>query len=144
MFYQDEQARTQRINACSKIRKEFKRLGDLGIVDAVYRTASRQDAVGFSDLPYEAPICTYLLNQKDVAAFLEKQTGSILIQYQKHKIYFMSYQIHIGKTELDVKVIGGQDKFRTGSTTKYEMDGRKIESTFQYPSSGKHQIVIHL
>jgi len=56
----------------------------------------------------------------------------------------MSYQIHIGKTELDVKVIGGQDKFRTGSTTKYEMDGRKIESTFQYPSSGKHQIVIHL
>jgi Cellobiose phosphorylase len=92
MFYQDEQARTQRINACSKIRKEFKRLGDLGIVDAVYRTASRQDAVGFSDLPYEAPICTYLLNQKDVAAFLEKQTGSILIQYQKHKIYFMNRQ----------------------------------------------------
>lgn len=92
MFYQDEQARTQSMNASITIRKAFKNQGELGILDAVYRTGSRNEALGFAGLPYDAPICTYLTSQKDVAAFLQKHTGNILLQYQNKRIIFRGQQ----------------------------------------------------
>ncbi|MCD7857610.1 MAG: glycosyl transferase, partial [Clostridiales bacterium] len=75
----NEQARTQRLTAADLITAVFPEQAGQGALDAEFLAADRQSAVGVSGLPFEAPICAYLLNQPDIAAYLGRFAGSQLL-----------------------------------------------------------------
>ncbi len=78
MHYSNEQARTQRLTAAQLIRDVFGSQALPGALDAEFLSASRSHALGFAGLPFEAPICAYLMNQPQVAADLQGRGGSQL------------------------------------------------------------------
>ena len=76
MHYTYERSRAQRLTAEALIRRAF---GERpGALDAEFLSARRDAALGFSGLPYAAPVCRALLNVPAVAAFLDGFSGSQL------------------------------------------------------------------
>lgn len=76
MNFTAEQARTQSVTAKEKIKTCFSNITYQGALDADFFDAGRKTALGFLGLPYEAPICSYLMNQTEIAAYLSKFSGS--------------------------------------------------------------------
>ncbi len=72
-----EQARTQTLTADSLIRREFSPVDDY--LDAVFTTGSRTAAMGFSGLPFQAPVCMHLLNDGKLYGYLNRIEGSFLL-----------------------------------------------------------------
>lgn len=78
MHYRNEQARTQSVTAIQVLRQTFGQDAARGTADAEFLSAARDSVLGFAGLPFEAPICAYLMNHAQVAAWLEEQPGSHL------------------------------------------------------------------
>ena len=86
MHYSIEQARTQSVTARQKIRQIFPEKVHGRSYDAEFFAADRARALGFTGLPYYAPICAYLLSEHTIAAFLDTVPGSVLLEQQEGKI----------------------------------------------------------
>ena len=86
MNFTREQARTQSVTAEEKIRREFPQLRETENLDADFFEAGRSAAFGFAGLPYEAPICAYLLNDRKAGAYLEGFSGSQLFLMEGEKL----------------------------------------------------------
>ncbi|MCD8384948.1 MAG: glycosyl transferase [Clostridiales bacterium] len=86
MYYTNEQARTQRMTATALITETFPEQAGRGALNAEFLAADRQAAVGVSGLPYEAPVCAYLLNQPDVADYLGRFEGSQLLWLEEENL----------------------------------------------------------
>ncbi len=72
MYFQTEQARTQTLTAKEVIGKSFAgQTGDASL-DAEFLSADRTAALGFLGLPYEAPVCAYLMNRPATAAYIAR------------------------------------------------------------------------
>ena len=75
MFFQAEQARTQTLTAGEVIARRFAaRIGGKAL-DAEFLRADRSAALGFLGLPYEAPVCAYLMNAPAVAVYIAGFSG---------------------------------------------------------------------
>lgn len=92
MYFTNEQARTQRVTAAQRIRDAFGSDAGRGVLDAEFFSASRTHALGFAGLPFEAPICAYLLNQPQVAAYLDGFSGSQLIWLEGRTVFHRTAQ----------------------------------------------------
>lgn len=86
MYFTNEQARTQSISASERITKVFGETAAQGILDAEFFSAARDRALGFSGLPFPAPISTYLLSDHIVSSYLETVQGSVLISLADRKL----------------------------------------------------------
>ena len=83
MNFTVEQARKQSLTAEEFIRERFPAFAGK-IIDAEFLSADRSRAVGFAGgLPWEAPICSHLLNDPAVGRFLEELEESAVIAAQK-------------------------------------------------------------
>lgn len=78
MYYTNEQARTQTLTAAELLSRCFPEQAALGALDGEFFSARRQAALGFGGLPFEAPVCAYLLNDETVAGYLARFSGSQL------------------------------------------------------------------
>ncbi len=80
MNFSSERAREQVMPAAQFIRGLFgEKVALPQILDATYLDAARTRALGFTGLPYEAPICQHLMAEPAVAAFVEGLGASALI-----------------------------------------------------------------
>lgn len=86
MHFTTEQARTQTLTACELIRQTFLAQTAEGALDGEFFSASRERALGFAGLPFEAPVCAYLMNDHTVAAYLEQFPGSQLFRLEQNCI----------------------------------------------------------
>lgn len=87
MNFTAEQARTQSVTAGELIRLRFPEQSGRGALDAEFLDGGRKTAVGFSGLPYEAPVCGYLMNQKEVADYLAGFAGNQIFVYQDGRLF---------------------------------------------------------
>ena len=76
MVFQKEQARTQTLTAKELVAKLFAEEGKDGALDGEFLSADRSAALGFLGLPFEAPICAYLMNRPATAAYIAGFPGS--------------------------------------------------------------------
>ena len=83
-----EQARTQTLTADSLIRREFGEVDDH--LNAVFIKGNRSYAMGFSGLPFPAPVCSHLLNDRDLYGFFKGIKGSFLLFFRDEKIYLQT------------------------------------------------------
>ena len=90
MYYTNEQARTQSISAPELIRKAFGRQVGDAVLDAEFFSADWERALGFTGLPYPAPICAYLLSDDTVCSALEPLSGSVLICMENGSLRVLS------------------------------------------------------
>jgi len=79
MYFKDEQARTQTVAAEQMIRREFGKLVGSQIIDAQFLDAGRRAALGFAGMPFEAPVCSYLLSDPDISAWIGSRRKSLLL-----------------------------------------------------------------
>lgn len=84
MHFTAEQARRQTLTACELIRQTFPAQTAEGALDGEFFSASREQALGFAGLPFEAPVCAYLMNDHTVAAYLEQFSGSQLFRLEQN------------------------------------------------------------
>lgn len=77
MYFQTEQARGQRLTARQLIARTFG--PRQGALDAEFFSARRDSALGFAGLPYEAPVCAYVMNRPAAADYLSGFSGSQLL-----------------------------------------------------------------
>lgn len=90
VFFSVEQARTQQATARELIFEKFaSKIGE-NVVDAVFLSARRDRALGFSGLPYEAPVCAHLLNRPNVASWIERFPGSQLLLLEGKTLRFLT------------------------------------------------------
>ena len=75
MFFQAEQARTQTLTAGEAIARRFAARIGAKALDAEFLRADRSAALGFLGLPFEAPICAYLMNAPATAAYIAGFSG---------------------------------------------------------------------
>lgn len=87
MHYHNEQARTQTLTAVQLIRRVFGERADQGCLDAEFRSAQREQALGFAKLPFAAPICAHLMNQRETAAWLAQTSGSKLLWLEGRAVH---------------------------------------------------------
>ena len=85
MYFTTEQARTQSLTAPDLIARQFGKQIH-GALDAEFFSARRDSALGFTGLPYEAPICACLLNEPVVSAYLDRASGSQLFTLEKDRL----------------------------------------------------------
>lgn len=97
MHYTIEQARTQSVTAAQVVRRVFGAQAGRGMLDAEFLSAGRTEALGVAGLPFEAPICAYLMNQPQVAAWLDGQEGSHLFWLEGRTVRHLGEQ---GETAL--------------------------------------------
>ena len=76
MVFQKEQARTQTLTAKELVARLFGGRGKGGALDGEFLSADRCVALGFLGLPFEAPICAYLMNRPATAAYIAGFPGS--------------------------------------------------------------------
>ena len=86
MHFTTEQARTQTQTACDLLRQTFPAQTAGGALDGEFFSAGRERALGFAGLPFEAPVCAYLMNHHAVAAYLEQFPGSQLFRMEQDHI----------------------------------------------------------
>lgn len=79
MYFKDEQARTQSIAAEQMIRRQFGTLVGTEALDAQFLDAGRKAALGFAGMPFEAPVCSYLLSSPEFSAWLGRRKTSLLL-----------------------------------------------------------------
>lgn len=87
MYYSNEQARTQTVTAAGQIAQCFPRQAALGALDGAFFSASRQAALGFGGLPFEAPVCAYLLSDRTVADYLARFSSSQLFWLEGETVH---------------------------------------------------------
>ena len=83
MNFKMEQARTQSVTARERIVRSFLQAAGVGSLDAEFLDGSREAALGFVGLPFEAPICGYLLNQEVIASYLKGFSGDQLFVFRE-------------------------------------------------------------
>lgn len=77
MHFSTEYARSQSISASERILQAFGQ--QEGAMDAEFFSGSRESALGFAGLPYEAPLCARLMNRPAVADYLARFSGCQLL-----------------------------------------------------------------
>ncbi len=82
MHYQNEQARTQQLNAAEMIQDAFGHKVNGRPIDADFLRADREYALGVVGLPYVAPVCEHLLAVPVISDYLEQFTGHQLFCYK--------------------------------------------------------------
>ena len=85
MHFTTEQARTQSLTARELVSQNFKPLLH-GALDAEFFSAQRDSALGFTGLPFQAPVCAYLMNEPIVAAYLDRASGSQLFTLEEDRL----------------------------------------------------------
>ena len=105
MHFTTEQARTQTLTACELIRQTFPAQTAEGALDGEFFSASRERALGFAGLPFEAPVCAYLMNDHTVAAYLEQFPGSQLFRLEQNCICHYTKNGLTGLPESVAKVV---------------------------------------
>jgi len=90
MNHSVEQARTQSLTAGEMISRAFDLQKDERAADAVFLSAARQSALGFSGLPYDVPVCARLLNRPPVAAYLKRFPGSQLLKLKGERVLHLT------------------------------------------------------
>ncbi len=76
MHFSTEYARTQTVTARERITEAFGQ--QPGGLDAEFFSGHRKAALGFADLPYEAPLCARLMNRPATASYLAGFSGNQL------------------------------------------------------------------
>ena len=90
MYFQKEQARTQTLTAKEAVAKLFAGHGKSSALDGEFLAADRSAALGFLGLPYEAPICAYLMNRPVVAAYIADFSGSQAFCLEGEKVLHLT------------------------------------------------------
>lgn len=83
--FEIEQARTQTLTADNVIRREFGQTEPY--LDAVFMAGDRRTAMGVCGLPFPAPVCSHLLNDRLLYPFFRGIEGSFLISLRDGQIY---------------------------------------------------------
>lgn len=90
MNFQREQARTQTLTARQVIEKTFAEHIGGAALDAEFLSADRSAALGFLGLPYEAPVCAYLLNRPAAAAYIAGFSGSQAFRLEGERVLHLT------------------------------------------------------
>ena len=85
-----ECARKQNRTAQAFMAELFGDAAKAGALDAEYLDAQRTKALGVAGLPYAAPICTHLLANDAVLAFVDGQEGSVLLSVDGTQVSALS------------------------------------------------------
>ena len=105
MHFTTERARTQALTACDLIRQAFPAQTAEGALDGEFFSASREQALGFAGLPFQAPVCAYLMNDHTVAAYLEQFPGSQLFRMEDRCVCHYTKNGLTGLPESVAKVV---------------------------------------
>lgn len=88
MYFSTECARTQTVTARDRITEAFGR--QEGALDAEFLSGSREAALGFAGLPFEAPLCARLMNRPAAGAYLAGFPGSQLLWLEEDRVCHMT------------------------------------------------------
>ncbi|MBR3642284.1 MAG: glycosyl transferase, partial [Parasporobacterium sp.] len=96
MSFTSVRARTQVLTADGLLRLRFPQLCGR-LIDAEYLKADQSAAFGFAGgLPFYAPICSHLLNEREVDAFIHDIKGSLLVIMEDGKLSLFTENGEVG------------------------------------------------